>query len=243
MDQASLTSLLGEHVARHALPGASLGVLRDGAVTIACHGVGDLATGRADHSGLAVQPRFAHQVVRRDRPRPAGAGRPALPRRLGRLLCARAAGELVGPDHDPARPARQPLRPAADPGARVRHRAACRPRRRRALAAGRGGRRRSAGSGTVVVLQRGLVPARAGPRDSDRGAVGGRDGTSPRTRRADSTRPLASTPRGTRASLGTTPRRPARRPWPRWRPGLRPRRRQRRVQCPGPAQVRRVASR
>ena len=45
MDQASLTSLLGEHVARHALPGASLGVLRDGVVTIACHGVGDLVTG------------------------------------------------------------------------------------------------------------------------------------------------------------------------------------------------------
>ncbi len=45
MDQAGLTSLLREHGERHALPGASLGVLRDGVVTIACHGVGNLDTG------------------------------------------------------------------------------------------------------------------------------------------------------------------------------------------------------
>ena len=45
MDQAGLTSLLREHVTRHSLPGASLGVLRDGGVTIACHGVGNLVTG------------------------------------------------------------------------------------------------------------------------------------------------------------------------------------------------------
>jgi len=40
-----LGSLLSEHAARHAVPGAVLGVLEDGELTIAAYGVADMATG------------------------------------------------------------------------------------------------------------------------------------------------------------------------------------------------------
>jgi len=40
-----LTSLLSDHATRHGVPGAALGVLRDGVVTTAVHGVADIRTG------------------------------------------------------------------------------------------------------------------------------------------------------------------------------------------------------
>jgi CubicO group peptidase (beta-lactamase class C family) len=40
-----LDGLLAGHAARHGVPGASIGVLRDGVVTVAHHGVGDVSSG------------------------------------------------------------------------------------------------------------------------------------------------------------------------------------------------------
>jgi CubicO group peptidase (beta-lactamase class C family) len=50
-----LADLLREHASRHAVPGAALGVLRDGVVTTAYHGVADAATGEP----VTSQTRFA----------------------------------------------------------------------------------------------------------------------------------------------------------------------------------------
>jgi CubicO group peptidase (beta-lactamase class C family) len=50
-----LTDLLGEHAARHRVPGAAIGVLRDGVVTTAYHGVADVTTGEP----VTAQTRFA----------------------------------------------------------------------------------------------------------------------------------------------------------------------------------------
>ena len=40
----ALATRLGHQAAIHGVPGAALGVLRDGAVTTACHGVADMST-------------------------------------------------------------------------------------------------------------------------------------------------------------------------------------------------------
>jgi CubicO group peptidase (beta-lactamase class C family) len=45
VDERELTALLGRHAARHSVPGAALGVLRDGISTTAYHGVADVTTG------------------------------------------------------------------------------------------------------------------------------------------------------------------------------------------------------
>ena len=45
MDQGALAALLREHASRHAVPGAAVGILRDGATTTATYGVADVATG------------------------------------------------------------------------------------------------------------------------------------------------------------------------------------------------------
>lgn len=45
MNEQALTALLRQHAVRHSVPGASIGVLRDGVATIACHGVADVTTG------------------------------------------------------------------------------------------------------------------------------------------------------------------------------------------------------
>jgi CubicO group peptidase (beta-lactamase class C family) len=46
VDEGDLVALLREHALRHSVPGAALGILRDGAVSIACHGVADVRAGR-----------------------------------------------------------------------------------------------------------------------------------------------------------------------------------------------------
>jgi CubicO group peptidase (beta-lactamase class C family) len=45
VNTADLTSLLREHATMHSVPGAALGILRDGAATIAYYGVADVRTG------------------------------------------------------------------------------------------------------------------------------------------------------------------------------------------------------
>jgi CubicO group peptidase (beta-lactamase class C family) len=45
MNQGALAALLREHASRHAVPGAAVGLLREGAATIATYGVADAATG------------------------------------------------------------------------------------------------------------------------------------------------------------------------------------------------------
>lgn len=45
MNEGDLTALLRQHAVRHSVPGAAIGVFRDGAVTAACYGVADVRTG------------------------------------------------------------------------------------------------------------------------------------------------------------------------------------------------------
>jgi len=45
VNERDLTALLGQHASRHAVPGAALGVLRDGVATTAYYGVADVTTG------------------------------------------------------------------------------------------------------------------------------------------------------------------------------------------------------
>lgn len=47
MDEPALAALLGEHATRHGVPGAVVGILRDGTTMVATHGVADIATGEA----------------------------------------------------------------------------------------------------------------------------------------------------------------------------------------------------
>ena len=51
MDEGDLTRLLRQHALRHAVPGAAIGVLREGAATTACCAVADLRTGEPVTSG------------------------------------------------------------------------------------------------------------------------------------------------------------------------------------------------
>jgi CubicO group peptidase (beta-lactamase class C family) len=45
VNEGDLTALLGEHTSRHSVPGAAVGILREGVVTTAYHGVADITTG------------------------------------------------------------------------------------------------------------------------------------------------------------------------------------------------------
>ena len=45
MDEEDLGALLREHALRHSVPGAAIGVLRDGTATTACYGAADITTG------------------------------------------------------------------------------------------------------------------------------------------------------------------------------------------------------
>jgi CubicO group peptidase (beta-lactamase class C family) len=45
VDEWDLAALLGEHAARHSVPGAAIGVLREGTATTACYGAADVTTG------------------------------------------------------------------------------------------------------------------------------------------------------------------------------------------------------
>ena len=45
MDEGDLAALLREHALRHSVPGAAIGVLRDGVIAAACYGVADVTTG------------------------------------------------------------------------------------------------------------------------------------------------------------------------------------------------------
>ena len=44
MHEGDLAALLREHASKHSVPGAGVGILRDGAATIASYGVADVAT-------------------------------------------------------------------------------------------------------------------------------------------------------------------------------------------------------
>jgi CubicO group peptidase (beta-lactamase class C family) len=45
VDDGDLTALLGRHAVRYLVPGAAVGVVREGSATTACYGVGDIRTG------------------------------------------------------------------------------------------------------------------------------------------------------------------------------------------------------
>ena len=45
MDEGDLAALLREHALRHSVPGAAIGVLREGTATTACYGAADVTTG------------------------------------------------------------------------------------------------------------------------------------------------------------------------------------------------------
>jgi CubicO group peptidase (beta-lactamase class C family) len=45
VDEGDLTALLGRHAVRHLVPGAAIGVFREGSATTACYGVADITTG------------------------------------------------------------------------------------------------------------------------------------------------------------------------------------------------------
>jgi CubicO group peptidase (beta-lactamase class C family) len=45
VNEDDLTALLGEHASRHSVPGAAVGILREGTATTACFGVADVTTG------------------------------------------------------------------------------------------------------------------------------------------------------------------------------------------------------
>jgi len=45
VNEAGLTGLLREHASRHSVPGAAVGILRDGKMTCAYYGVADARTG------------------------------------------------------------------------------------------------------------------------------------------------------------------------------------------------------
>jgi CubicO group peptidase (beta-lactamase class C family) len=45
MDEGDMAALLRRHAVRHSVPGAAMGVFREGAVTAACYGVADVTTG------------------------------------------------------------------------------------------------------------------------------------------------------------------------------------------------------
>jgi CubicO group peptidase (beta-lactamase class C family) len=45
VDEGDLAALLGQHAVRHSVPGAAIGVFREGAVTAACYGAADVRTG------------------------------------------------------------------------------------------------------------------------------------------------------------------------------------------------------
>jgi CubicO group peptidase (beta-lactamase class C family) len=51
VDEGDLAALLREHAVRHAVPGAAIGVFRDGTVTTACYGVADITTGERITAG------------------------------------------------------------------------------------------------------------------------------------------------------------------------------------------------
>ena len=55
MSELDLTGLLREHVSRHPVPGAALGILRDGEMSVACTGVASTATGEP----VTAETRFA----------------------------------------------------------------------------------------------------------------------------------------------------------------------------------------
>ena len=42
VDDGDLAALLGDHAHRHSVPGAALGIVRDGTMSLACHGVADV---------------------------------------------------------------------------------------------------------------------------------------------------------------------------------------------------------
>jgi CubicO group peptidase (beta-lactamase class C family) len=55
MNEGELAALLGEHASRQAIPGAALGIVREGAVAATYHGVADVTTGEP----VAAATRFA----------------------------------------------------------------------------------------------------------------------------------------------------------------------------------------
>jgi CubicO group peptidase (beta-lactamase class C family) len=107
VDEGELTDLLCRNTARHAVPGAALGVLRDGAVTTAHHRAADIRTGEpvAQQTrfsiGSLIKPMVATVIVRLAEEgqlsldEPVAAHLPTL-RAAGRLGRARDQARLLG---------------------------------------------------------------------------------------------------------------------------------------------------
>jgi CubicO group peptidase (beta-lactamase class C family) len=77
--QGDLTALLGQHALRHSVPGAAIGVLREGAATTACYGVADVATGEPITPGTRFSAgSLTKSMVATVLARLAGAGRLSL---------------------------------------------------------------------------------------------------------------------------------------------------------------------
>jgi CubicO group peptidase (beta-lactamase class C family) len=51
VDEGDLAALLQEHALRHSVPGAAIGVFREGVATTACYGAVDVTTGEPVNSG------------------------------------------------------------------------------------------------------------------------------------------------------------------------------------------------
>lgn len=81
MDEGDLAALLRDHALRHSVPGAAIGVLRDGAVTAACYGAADITTGEPVAPGTRFSAgSLTKSMVATVIAGLAEAGRPAPPR-------------------------------------------------------------------------------------------------------------------------------------------------------------------
>ena len=182
MDEGDLTALLRQHASRHSVPGAAIGILRDGAATTAYYGVADVRAGEpvtpetlfsvgsltksmvatviarlADAGRLSLDdPVAAHVPELRGSGWAQGATvRDLLANRSGLPLRAGLEFDFAGrSDEDDGALSRL----AADVAAAV----TCRY--------------------VLVVHERGLVLARARDRDGDGRCLGGRDAAPPRQR-------------------------------------------------------------
>ena len=92
VDDGDLAALLRDHAQRHSVPGATLGIVRDGTMSVARHGVADVRLGEPVTRD-SLRRGIPDEVDGRDRAGAAGRGWPAV---LGRPGFAAHVPELVG---------------------------------------------------------------------------------------------------------------------------------------------------
>lgn len=78
MNEQNLTDLLREHASANGVPGAAIGVVRDGVRTLAACGVCRRDNWRAGHGGESLRRRVGDEVDGRVRRCSVGRGRPAV---------------------------------------------------------------------------------------------------------------------------------------------------------------------